>query len=69
MPIVKNENRLLFPPEEAAAMLSISPRKLWSLAASHQIIQCKVGRSVRYSVDDLHAFVERQRTGANTPKR
>jgi excisionase family DNA binding protein len=69
MPSVKDETRLLVPPVEAAAMLSISPRKLWSLAASHQIVQCKVGRSVRYSVDDLRAFVEQQRTGANTVKR
>lgn len=69
MPSVKDENKLLVPPVEAAAMLSISPRKLWSLAASHQIVQCKVGRSVRYSVDDLRAFVEQQRTGAIAPKR
>lgn len=69
MPSVKDETRLLVPPNEAAAMLSISPRKLWSLAASHQIVQCKVGRSVRYSVDDLRAFVEQQRTGAIAPKR
>lgn len=61
--------RLLVTAREAAEMLSISPRSLWSLAASNQIPRCKVGRSVRYSVDDLRAFVEQQRTGAIAPKR
>jgi excisionase family DNA binding protein len=47
----------LLTPKQAAERLAISPRKLWSLTASGDVSCCRIGRSVRYSVDDLAAFI------------
>jgi len=65
MKAIHDQQRLLVTEREAAEMLSISPRSLWSLAASNQIPRCKVGRSVRYSIEDLREFVDRQRSHAS----
>lgn len=44
---------------DAAALLSISPRLLWSLDASGQIPQpVRLGRSVRWNVDVLRHWIE-----------
>lgn len=52
---------LLVDAKEAARLLCVSPRKLWSLTASAQILPIRIGRLVRYAVADLQAFIERQR--------
>lgn len=57
--------RLLIKAEEAAQMLSISPRLLWSLAQRGEIPQVRIGRSVRYDPADLHAWVQRQKVSDN----
>jgi hypothetical protein len=49
---------LLLKPKEAAKALSISPRKLWALTASQQIEVVRIDRSIRYSVESLHRFIE-----------
>lgn len=50
--------RLLLTPPEAAKALSVSTRTLWSLTNSGEIGHVKIGRLVRYSLDDLQAFIE-----------
>ena len=55
------QGRLLVKPHEAARMLSISARKLWSLKASREIECVRIGLSVRYSVSALQAWVESQK--------
>lgn len=49
---------LLLTPREAANRLRISPRSLWSLTKSGEVQCVRIGRSVRYSPDDLSAYVE-----------
>ena len=57
--------KLLLTTREAAAALSISERKLWSLMANHEITCCRIGRSVRYDISDLRQFVEEQKQRAS----
>lgn len=47
----------------AAKMLGISPRTLWSLTASYAIPHIRIGRCVRYPVDQLQQWVEEQTKG------
>lgn len=49
---------------EAAKMLSISERTLWSLWQQGELTRIHIGRSVRYPVADLVAFIDRQRKAA-----
>ena len=49
--------KLLLTAREAAATLSISERSLWGLT-NQGLLRCvRIGRSVRYAVDDLHEFI------------
>jgi len=57
-----NTNLMLLTPGEAAKSLSISTRKLWSLTANRQIPHVRIGRSVRYPVDDLRKWIDQQKT-------
>lgn len=57
--------RLLVSAREASQMLSVSERTLWSLRARGDVHAIKVLGSIRYAVDDLQAFVDRQKTAAN----
>ncbi len=52
---------LLVSPREAARMLSLSERTLWSLTASGNLPRIKLGRLVRYSIDDLRQFIDQRR--------
>ena len=52
------EQPMLLRPREAAEWLAISERKLWSLTQSEEIKAIKVGRSVRYDLRDLLAWIE-----------
>jgi excisionase family DNA binding protein len=55
---------LLLSPREAAQMLAISERKLWSLAHIERAIPfVKCGRLTRYAVADLQAWINAQRRG------
>jgi len=55
---------LLLSPREAAQMLAISPRKLWSLTHAEKAIPfVKCGRLIRYSPADLQAWIDAQRQG------
>ena len=44
---------------QAAAMLGISERKLWELKATGKIPCVRIGRSVRFRIQDLEEFIER----------
>jgi hypothetical protein len=53
--------RLLLPGREAARVLSISERLLWSLTAPRGPIACvRLGRRVLYPVASLEAFIASQ---------
>ena len=54
---------LLIDKTAACRLLSISPRKLWSLTASGDIPKVRIGRSVRYDVRDIEAYIEQQKQG------
>ena len=49
---------LLLTPAEASKALAISPRKLWGMTASGEIPHIRIGRCVRYPVDDLRAWID-----------
>ena len=59
-----NTKTLLFYAREAAAALAISPRKLWDMTASGEIPHIRLGRSVRYPLDDLRCWIDRQKKGS-----
>lgn len=55
---------LLLTAREAAAMLAISERHLWSLTAAGELPFIRVGtRGVRFLPDDLTAWIESRRKG------
>lgn len=51
--------RLLLNSRDAAKALAISERKLWELTNRGAVRSVKIGRSVRYRIDDLQAFIDR----------
>ena len=57
---------LLLKPNEAAQSLAISPRKLWSLTASGEIPHVRIGRSVRYAIDDVKDWIKAQTKGGES---
>ena len=48
---------------QAAQMLGISTRTLWDYRKSGEIPVIKIGRLLRFSVDDLRRFIESKRVG------
>lgn len=56
--------KLLLTSREAAIALSVSERTLWSLKKAGSIRALRLGRSVRYSLVDLQAFVATQSSTA-----
>lgn len=52
--------QLLVDAREAARLLSISERTLWTLTNQGSIKATKIGRAVRYSVAALEAFIAKQ---------
>ena len=65
-PSVPVSDRIALPITDAASMLSIGRTCLWELTAPRgPIPSFRIGRSVRYRVDDLRAYVDSQmKTGA-----
>lgn len=54
----------LFKSKEAARHLGIGERLLWSLTNCGEVASIRIGsRAVRYSVDDLNAYIARRRKG------
>ena len=54
---------LLLTAKQAAESLAISPRKLWGMTAGGEIPFLRIGRCVRYPVDDLQRWIEQQKKG------
>jgi excisionase family DNA binding protein len=54
---------LLLNSREAAAVLSISQRKLWSMTKSGQIPCVKIGHSTRYPTEELKGWIAAQMQG------
>lgn len=52
-----NTSKLLLTPREAAEALSVCEKTLFNLTRRGELPAVKIGRSVRYAVDDLRAFV------------
>lgn len=61
MTIADENSKLLLTARETAAMLSISERKLWNLTNENEIPAIRIGRAVRYSIDDLEQWIESKR--------
>ena len=57
--------KLLLRPLETSHVLSVSPRKVWSLTASGELPHIRIGRCVRYSVDDLQAWIDQRKKGSD----
>jgi len=54
---------LLLTTKQAAQALAISPRKLWAMTASGEIPHIRLGRCVRYPVDELQRWIDDQKKG------
>ena len=61
-PAPAGNGRLLVTPREAARLLSISERTLYSWTKRGDIPVVKLGTAVRYDPKDLAAFVEQKKT-------
>lgn len=57
MPPNANLSSLLVTADEAAQLLSVSPRTLWSLTHEGVVPCVRLGRSVRYSLETLRAVI------------
>jgi len=55
--------RLLYNAKETRIALGISARKLWAMTASGEIPHIRIGRSVRYPVDDLRDWIDQHKKG------
>jgi excisionase family DNA binding protein len=52
---------MLVSARDAAKLLAISERTLWSLTAAGEIPVVRIGRSVRYDPRDLQTWIERSK--------
>lgn len=53
----------LYTEREAAKWLGVCPRTLRAIRASGEIPYVRLGRAVRYDLDDLRAYVARNKKG------
>lgn len=53
----KDPPTLLLTADQAAKALAISPRALWTLTKCGEVPSIRLGRSVRYSVDQLREWI------------
>ena len=71
-PRASNVPRLLLKSREAADALGISDRTLWELTARGEIPVLRIpgrgkeARSLRYDVDDLRDWIDRQKVARNS---
>ena len=61
-----DKDPLLLTPQQAAVALAISPRKLWGMTASREIPHVRVGRCVRYPLEDLQRWIESKKDDATS---
>jgi excisionase family DNA binding protein len=60
--VVHRNEVLLVDADEAARILAIGKRKLWSETNCGNIPCVRIGRAVRYSVEALRAWISKQST-------
>ena len=59
------EGQLLVTAKQAASMLAISERTLWQLTNDGHLPAVRFGRTVRYDLGDLRAFITSRRCGGD----
>lgn len=59
----EGRSKRLLTSKEAARYLGISERHLWAITAAGAPPCIKVGRSVRYAIDDLDGYIDSRRMG------
>jgi excisionase family DNA binding protein len=59
------QGQLLITSKQAASMLAISERTLWQLTNDGHLPAVRFGRTVRYDLGDLRAFIASRRCGGN----
>jgi excisionase family DNA binding protein len=59
-PFPPNHPKMLLTSREAAELLSISERTLWTLTKAGSIAVVKIGGSKRYAISDLERFIANQ---------
>ncbi len=52
---------LLLTPRQAAKVLAVSERTLWTLTKTKKVRCVRLGRSVRYHTADLEELIDRQK--------
>ncbi|HEY4313831.1 MAG TPA: helix-turn-helix domain-containing protein [Pirellulales bacterium] len=57
------QQQLLVTSKQAASMLAISERTLWQLTSDGHLPAVRFGRTVRYDLSDLRAFITSRRSG------
>jgi excisionase family DNA binding protein len=65
MVAVNPADKLLLTVEQAAEVLSLSRRTLWRLTKDGKLPSVRYGRAVRYWIEDLKKWVEKQREASN----
>jgi excisionase family DNA binding protein len=60
-----DQQQFLVTTKQAAAILAISERTLWQLTNDGHLPAVRFGRTVRYDLDDLRAFIAARRCGGN----
>ena len=55
-------DRLLFTQRETAHVLGLSPRTIASLTATGELACLRIGRSVRYCLADIEAWIGHKKT-------
>jgi len=59
---------LLVTPREAAKVLSVCEKTLWTLTKCGELPAVRIGRrGIRYDVRDLQDFIDRQKTAGSRP--
>lgn len=57
---IETKGRLLLTSKEAAKALSVCERTLYGLTKTGELPAIRIGRAVRYSVQDLKDFIEKK---------
>lgn len=64
--MISNQSRnILVSRKEAAAILGIEPNTLavWACTGRHKLPYVKIGRYVKYRLEDLNAFIDKNTVG------
>jgi excisionase family DNA binding protein len=60
-------SRRLLTVDEAADYLNVTPRFVRRLVSDHRIAVHRLGRQIRFAIDDLDAYIDRGRVEAAEP--